>query len=588
MIFSKTDKWAYGVLTAAVLLVYANSFRGAFVFDDAEAIHRNPYVTNPASLEWLWRTPPASTLGCRPVAQWTFAVNYAISGLDVAGYHAVNIAIHLAATITLFLLLRLVLADTRRGRCDADGAWISAVLVALWWAVHPLQTQAVTYICQRQESQASLLYLLAMLAVFKRNQAPSPRWTVLAVVCCWLGLATKEIAFSIPLAAIALTWLQNGKGATFTKSNVRFFASLAAGWLLSAVLVLGGDASMDESLGRSPHTPLGYLLSQAEIIPHYLRLVFDPRHQVFDYYDWPVPDVTAGLVLRVSLLAAGLAAGFVLLVRRNWVALPLLLFYAVLAPSSSFITLHNQAFEHRMYLPLACVLALAVTAGTMTLRHPAWAGKPGWALARRAALGIIAVVVLWHAWLTHQRNEVYASPERLWRDTAQKRPHNARAFMHLGESLLQRGALAEGLEMLEHALAVGYRPGLQSPAHHNLAMVYTDLGRIDKALKHYGQAIASDPHLGSAYVNRAVIHTQRKDFRLAAADQAKAIALLPADGVLRMQYAYSLSNLGRYAEAAAQLAEARRLGQVPPPKFARRIEAGRLQALKGKVTDDGR
>lgn len=588
MITISRNRWVCALLAVAVLLVYANSFRGAFVFDDEEAIHRNPYVTNPGTLEWLWRTPPASTLGCRPAAQWTFALNYATGGMAVAGYHAVNVAIHLGAAVTLFLLLRLILAETRWGRGDPEGAWMSAVLAALWWAVHPLQTQAVTYICQRQESQASLLYLLAMLAVFRRNQAPSPRWAILAVVCCWLGLATKEIALSIPLAAIALTWLQNGKGATFTRANLRFFASLGAGWLLSAVLMLGGEASMDEAVGRSPHSPLGYLLSQAEIIPHYLRLVFDPRHQVFDYYDWPVPALDAGLIVRASLLAAGLVLGFILLARRNWAALPLLLFYAVLAPSSSFITLHNQAFEHRMYLPLACVLALVVTAGAMTLRGTAWLGKPGRRQAQVAVLGILAVVVAWHAWLTYQRNDMYASAERLWRDTAEKRPRNARAFMNLGEALLQRGAVSEGLEMLEHALAVGYRPGLQSPAHHNLAMVYTDLGRLDKALHHYGRAIEADPGKGSAYVNRAVIHTQQKAYRLAAADQEKAIALLPADGILRLQYAYSLSNLGRYADAAAQLAEARRLGQVPPAAFARQIEAGLRVELKGKAAGDGK
>lgn len=577
------SKWGCVVLAAVVLLVYANSYRGAFVFDDAEAIHRNPYVRNPGSVEWLWRTPPNSTLGCRPVAQWTFALNYAVSGLDVAGYHTVNIAIHISGAIALFLLLRLILVETRWGRRDPDCAWWTAMLVALWWAVHPLQTQAVTYICQRQESLASLLYLLVMIAVFKRNQAPSRHWSVLAVVCCWLGLATKEITLSIPLAAIMLTWLQNGKGATFTRANMGFFALLGAGWLLSALLILGGDASMDEAAGRSPHTPFGYLLSQAEIIPHYLRLVFDPRHQVFDYYDWPVPALDAGLVLRILLLAAGLVAGFVLLVRRHWASVPVLLFYAVLAPSSSLYPLHNQAVEHRMYLPLASVLALVVVVG-WSLRM-----LPGIPVSSRRRLhggtvALIAATILWHGWLARERNKVYASEVRLWSDTAAKRPHNARAFMNLGDAYIKEGNVEKGIALLEQALEIGYRPVLQAPAHYNLAMLYTDHRRIEKALHHYGKAIEHDPGMGSAYVNRAVIHMQRKDFRQAAADQEQAVRVLPSDGVLRLQYAYSLMKTGSFRRASEQVAEARRLGESPPPAFVREIEAG-LRAANGHRKD---
>ena len=131
------------ILLAAGTLAYSNSFSGPFIFDDVQFIVEN------TALRRLW--PPWSPMvgTTRPIGTWSLAVNYALGGLHTSGYHATNLAIHLAAAMVLFGLVRRTLAGKRLAARFGPAAPGLALAVALLWLLHPLQTESVTYIYQR-------------------------------------------------------------------------------------------------------------------------------------------------------------------------------------------------------------------------------------------------------------------------------------------------------------------------------------------------------------------------------------------------------------------------------------------------------
>ena len=214
-------RWgAIVLIVLAVLAAYRNSFSGPFIFDDIASIVDNPTIRRlwPVSVP-LW--PPFSggqTVGGRPILNLSLAVNYAWGGADVRGYHAVNLGIHILAALTLFGLVRRTLerAKLADGRAACPGrALPTALVVALLWALHPLQTESVTYIIQRAESLMGLFYLLTLYCFVRftergssfvplrgtsaDEEAGGVVWAWLSVVCCLLGMATKEVMVSAPV-----------------------------------------------------------------------------------------------------------------------------------------------------------------------------------------------------------------------------------------------------------------------------------------------------------------------------------------------------------------------------------------------------
>jgi hypothetical protein len=189
-------------------VAYHNSFHNPFIFDDHGNIVENVLVRQPLT---NWRQLLASD---RWLATLTLAGNYALGGLDVRGYHAVNLAIHLLAGLVLYDLVRRTLLLPGLAPRFGRGAPELALAVALLWLVHPLQTESVTYIIQRSESLMGLFYLLTLYCLLRGTTARRGLpWYVGAVLCCGLGMGSKQVMVTAPLLALlydraflALSW----------------------------------------------------------------------------------------------------------------------------------------------------------------------------------------------------------------------------------------------------------------------------------------------------------------------------------------------------------------------------------------------
>ena len=158
------------------LLVYANTLSGPFIFDDLTSIEQNP------SIRRLWPlseplSPPRDTpVAGRPLLNLSFAVNYAVGGLDVTGYHLVNLAIHLLAALVLFGLVRRTLLLPSLAPRVGESATNLAAAAALLWMVHPLNSEVVDYVTQRSASLMGLCYLLTLYCSVRALSAGARRW----------------------------------------------------------------------------------------------------------------------------------------------------------------------------------------------------------------------------------------------------------------------------------------------------------------------------------------------------------------------------------------------------------------------------
>ena len=312
--------------------------------------------------------PPShgETVSGRPVLNLSFALNYAVSGCDVGGYHVTNLAIHLVAALLLFGIVRRTatkFSGLRPELTTAQAATSIALAVALLWAVHPLQTESVTYIVQRAESLMGLFYLLTLYCFLRGvGSGRAILWYAGSVLACLLGMATKEVMVSAPLVVILYdrTFLA-GSFREAWRRRWGYYLALAATWLLLAWLVVGTGLLLQSYGVRTERmqsfTWWTYLATQPGVIVHYLRQVVWPSGLCLDY-GWP-PAATVGEVLFPAIPVVcllGLTA-WAVVKRPAWGFLGAW-FFLILAPTSSFMPVqHAAAFEHRMYLPLAAVVS---------------------------------------------------------------------------------------------------------------------------------------------------------------------------------------------------------------------------------------
>jgi tetratricopeptide (TPR) repeat protein len=504
-------------LTVACLLAYSNSWRGTFIFDDQQSIADNPSIRRLFSLGQVFFPPgDGATVQGRPLLNLSLAINYALGGLNPAGYHAVNLAIHLGASLVLFGLIRRTL--------QADGIAFAA---ALLWALHPLQTESVTYIIQRAESLAGLFYLLTLYCLAVARVVPNPpgpppefgpergrrferlggKSLHLSVLFCLLGVCTKETVVSAPLAAYAYDaiFLSGSWRYPWRRRRGYYLALMATGVPLAWLIVAshGRGHTVGFNLARPAWQ---YWLTQFPAMAHYLRLVFWPAPLIFDrgydlrWFDHPADVIPYALVVGLLLARTGYE-----LVRRTPAGFLGLIFFALLAPTSLVPGYLQTMAEHRMYLPLAPVIVAAVALAAAEPKLRRW----------RAAL-LWGTAAAWGA-LAHERNRVYFSPLALWSDTVERAPANPNSQYNLGNVYLDLRDYPRAMAHYRQAIAL--RPSFAA-AYNNLGNALAFQFEYGSAERQYQQAIVLDKHypdphnnLGNVYLREGRVGDAIREYR---------------------------------------------------------------------------
>ena len=550
-------------LVVATLAAYQNSLFGPFIFDDTMAITDNPTIRDLGRIGEVLSPPPAGSVGSRPLINLSLAVNYAISGLNPWSYHVGNVAIHLLAGLALFGIVRRTLLIPH------STSW--AFAAALLWTLHPLQTESVTFVIQRTECLMGLFYLLTLYCFIRYTKGRSAfakassfagasadrsadeegggrGWACLAVVCCLLGMASKEVMVSAPL--IVLLYDRTFVAGSFRLAWQRrraVYLGLAATWIPLAYWVVATGANRGGAAGFGTSISWWiYGLTQCRAILHYLRLFLWPHPLVIDYGDGVVGSVLAAMpqALAVLLLLVGT---LVALRRRPALGFLGAWFFLILAPSSSIVPLATQTMaEHRMYLPLAALVIL------FALGVAAWLGRRGFPV-----LLILAAVL---GFLTASRNEDYRSAVSIWTDTLAHNPLSSRAHNNLAVALAEiPGGQAQAIAHYEAALRL--RPD-SIEAHNNLGKALARIhGRQSEAIAQYEAALRLNPNYVEAHYDLAVSLAEIPGRQSEAIAQYEAALRLKPDYIeAHDSLANTLAGMpGRQPEAIAHYEVALRL-----------------------------
>ena len=521
------------LIVVAGLIAYSNTFNVPFQFDDKANIVENPiikdirYFVHPSEAKGFTGFGEDPRLKQRYIGHLSFALNYIVHGLDVRGYHAVNLFIHILNSALLYFLVLLTFRTPfMESSLLKERSGLIALTSSLLFVLHPAQTQAVTYIVQRQASLATLFYMSSLVCyivwrlrttVWSSEQGVWRKhvFHILSLVSAVLAMNTKQIAFTLPLA-ISLYEFSFFKGAI--RKRVLFLVPLLLTMLIIPLSLINVDTPLGELVGDMQEATtikniprLDYLLTEFRVLVTYLRLLVLPINQNLDY-DYPVYDSVFALPVLLSflLLFSIFSFGIILFKRSRvkdpssrLIAFGIFWFFIALSVESTIIPL-QVIYEHRIYLPSVGAFVVIVTAVFLLLEK-----AKNQKLKKMASVAFVLILLVLIS-ATYSRNEVWQNRASLWEDVVSKSPENARAHNNLGNAYLLQGMLDKAV--IHYLLALKAKPATKpSPRyyaaiHYNLANAYKDSDILDKAIEHYRRSLSIDFGNLGTYNNLGLVY----------------------------------------------------------------------------------
>jgi tetratricopeptide (TPR) repeat protein len=569
--------WAAAVLLAiAIGVVYGRALDAPFVFDDDIGIIKNNSIVS------LWplvgtleqRGPlnpePELPVSARPLVNLTFAINYAFGGLNPAGYRAANVMIHFCSAMLLFAIVRRALRlQYFAGQFETTAGWL-AMVVAMLWALHPLQTEAVVYVCQRTELMVALFYLATLYCSMRywsalplplgeagnQRRAGRATWLALAVSSCSCGMASKEIMVSAPLIVLLFerTFVAGSLGRALRRS-LPLYVGLASTELLLLYLNIGAPRS--ESAGFRLGIPvIPWWFTQSQVLLTYLKLVVWPWPLLI-HYEWPyLKTIAESWMYVVPVLLLGIAT-LLLLWRNHPLGFLMVFAFAILSPTSVVPILTEMAAERRMYLPLAAIVVLFCIGGftlagrSLRRRDSGQGTRVGFKASLVALLLAIAFGIV-----SANRADAYHNPLELWAQVLRYQPENHVAHQNMGYYLEGEGKAAEAIEHYGEAIRIS--PG-SVQGRFNLSTLLINKGAYEEAVEELRKAVRLVPNDAAMRNNLATALFLSKRYDEAITAYRATLELDPNNWTIHRNLGITLEKAGQYQAAIESFENALRL-----------------------------
>jgi Tfp pilus assembly protein PilF len=562
------------------LLAYSNTFNVPFQYDDKTFILKNPIVKNlsffsdPATAKGL---PFYDGFKGRYIGYLTFAINYALDGFDVRGFHIFNIIVHLMNAILVYLFVIITfespfLIQSSLKSYSTKIAFFSALL----FVSHPIQTEAVTYIFQRLASLVTFFYLAAIVsyAYSRVSERAGPRhfFYLLSIISAVFAMKTKENAFTLPFVIILYEFL-------FFRGEVKPRLFRLVPILLTSLIIplsmldlgkpfgqiAGQIASFAPGFKQIPRWD--YFFTQLRVIVTYIRLLFLPIGQNI-VYDYPlygsflIPQVFVSIIFLCLIFCLG-----IYLVYRSKLKSPelrligfgILWFFISISVESSIIPIPMLIDEYRVYLPsVGAFIVLSVTFFYIAHRF-----KNRFQVVGKAAIIVPALIVIALIGTTYARNTVWRDGIHLWEDAARKSPMKTTVYYNLAKAYESAKKFDKAIETYGRTITLDPK---YFEAYNNLADVYLILGKYDKAQELFNSALMLNPGSDIIYKDRGRLYLTTRQYDKAIEDFTKAISLnpkVPTYYILRGR-AYALK--AQYDSAIKNFTLA--IGLDPRDKFA--------------------
>jgi protein O-mannosyl-transferase len=490
-------KLVFTILALAIILfsIYSNSFYCSWQFDDEPNITENPNlhlkkITPETIKDALFSNRNNPGFPYRPVACITLALNYYFGGLDVFGYHLINIFIHLISSIFLFLFIYHTLNLPSLKEKYATHSYSIALLATIFWAINPVQVQAVTYIVQRMASLAGMFFILTMYLYLKARMTASRKRSFLFFAMSFVGfllaLGSKENAAMLPVVIFVYEALLIQEDPfSFIRRNFSLMLIVLVCTLLLGIGYLyfkGGNVfSFLEGYENRPFTLGQRLLTETRVVVFYLSLLLYPltaRLNIAHYFELSGSLIDPASTL-FSILAVFLLIAFALYLarKRSLLSFCILFFFLNHVIESGIFSL-EIAYEHRNYIP-SMLFFLPISIGLIALIERYKTKK----LMQFTLTAFITFVLIGFGHATYLRNFDWKNQKTLWSDSIKKSPDISRPYHNLGKYYHDSGHLEKALEFYEQALEkrLNNRKG-------ELYVTYFTLGKVRAKMKNYAQA----------------------------------------------------------------------------------------------------
>lgn len=582
------------------IVLYSHILHSPFVFDDSSAIKENETIKS-------FSHALGDIANTRYLANLSFSINYLVGGLNPFGYHLINNIIHIMNGLLVFyfvLLISITPFFTTKTKSAHHSYRRIAFFVSFLFLVHPIQTQAVTYIVQRATSMATMFYLLSLIFYIRwRIQSNERRgrfkdliFYFFSILFAVIAMKTKEISFTLPVIIILselLFFTEKSEGHNHPSlwRRMAYLFPLLLTMLIIPYSVMNFHAPIESiaqdldlhSRETANISRQDYLFTQFRVIMTYLRLLIFPVNQNIDHA-YPVYSSFFQLPVLLSfiLLLLILCMSFFLLYwsrlsdrfsqtfnhHARLIAFGIFWFFITLSVESSIIPIRDVMVEHRLYLPSIGFLMAAVLLIDSCIPHKA------------AKIVVMCALVMSLSAATYSRNSVWKDPQTLWQDVITKTPDNARAYNNLGvayknsgefekaieqfEKSLQsdrhyiavyfnlgdihyrRGEYDDAVQLLEYALGLNPASQLHLDILNKLGRTYSAMDQTDNAIAVFQKAITVLPSAIAPYNNLAVQYIKVGEYDLAIETLGKAIAIREEPYLLsNLAIAYERKNLNR-------------------------------------------
>uniref|UniRef100_UPI0040562FFA tetratricopeptide repeat protein n=1 Tax=Candidatus Electronema sp. TaxID=2698783 RepID=UPI0040562FFA len=563
-------------ITALVLLVYSNTFQSSWQFDDEPNIlfNSNLHISE-LTFEQINRSmrahPSSLSEGgklYRPLPCLTFGLNWYLGQDSVFGYHAVNLVIHILTAWFLFLTLRLLLRIHDQKKENSGLIDTAALLAALFWALAPIQTQAVTYIVQRMASMAAMFGIAVIYAYLRGRTAAKGKigWFALSLMAFFAALGSKENAIML-LPSLVLIEAAFFKHSITKRQIVRLVLALV--FILPAAFFF-----VHYGLGLTPFSlsnPLRFLddysnrsftfsqriLTQPRILLMYLSQIFFPvadrlsfEHEIILSTSLFSPWTTLPSIAAIL----GLIGGAIFFLKKYpLVCFPVLFYFLNHAVESTILQL-ELVFEHRNYLPsLFLFLPVGAAVARILCSNPP---QPDFRQTAAAVCAAFFLIISGHA--TYTRNMVWATSETLWTDAIRKAPNSARAAAHLGQWYDKQGQKEKAYQYFQLSLAnAKHAPSPKyatTIALNLIGSLHYSRQENENALVYFNKCINIDQDNIDCTVNRILVYLHKNQNNLAFADAKNLSGKYPYFVKYRYLSALSLYQAKDFDEALNTIA----------------------------------
>lgn len=557
----KTSRFFLIIITLLTLLAYSNSFESSFQYDDAHVIINNPAVKNPANIGEFFINPQLGSgiikeMGSyRPLLMATFALNYSLGGLDVFGYHLVNFLLHVLCAWLVFSITCIFMSLPPYGEeTNSTPRNLTALLAALLFALHPLQTESVTYITGRSSTLCALFILGSLWGYVRYSLSQKTPYLFLSSFSFLCALLAKETAVTLLLALLIYNFFFP-LSRTWKQRLLSLFPHLvlSGAYLLLRMHLL---ASLPYN-ARSVRPFYDNLLTQPTAWVHYLRSLVFPVNLSVDY-DFPI---ARSILDHQVLLSIGILVALALIIWKISRHHPATGFFACwfginLGPTNTLIPLEDVITDRWMYLPLAGYAVLAAMAAEWVFRSRV---KNSSRAAKVLFFFFCVLAVELYGFSTTLRNFLWTTDWALWEDAVAKSPNKPRPHIGLGLALMGVGKMDEAITEFQKSIQLdqtdgraytnlGYAffiqnrvekaiplfkkgmevsPRVSPESHNNLAMCYKRLGDMETAIQELQLALSARPLYSSPHYNLGQIYEEKGEIDKAIWHMEKTVQIMP-------------------------------------------------------------